>query len=1094
MNNLKRVLSLGLSGVMLAGLLTVGASAADFTDAEDIQHNEAVNVLCALEIIDGKPDGSFAPEETVTRSQMAKMIAVAMNGGSETNTGVKTTPSFTDIKGHWAESYIEYCADLGIISGRGDGTFDPDATVTAIEATKMVLTAMGFDAEAYKLNGAKWATRTDEVARTMTGLGWYTTEGSGSSATTTYHGEPNMYDELAGVVMAAPATRDTAAQLIWNGLQNRTRTVQPTTTDGGGTEWTYITNSATLLNQRYSANVYTGTFSGNYYTGATSTKGEIKVNSWTFPYDLDISNIGEEVKIIWKDGTRGTKGRLDSKDVIYGVFNTGASVVVNSIKGNVKDQKSDKAQINIDGTTYDTANRVTVVTNYMVSAGKSYSAINGSDKGDGANSALTEALKGKNGDTIKAIIDPDSDKIETIYVTTSEIAAVTAVNSSKVSINNGVGALTIDGNDLDEDLKRGDVVVVTTLYQEDATDEDAYTIVRKAETVEGEVKGYKKNETVKLDDTNYKIKDEAAKLFTSIPDVSGKIVESFNDGSNSENTVIGEDVTLYMVNGYVGAAVQTSESATNYSLILEVKADGKQGSAFDVLQLQVMDGEGTKSIITVSDDSDNYRDKDGKLFDSEDDQKDDKSGITAADYKVGDIITYTMDGSEAVVTVEAPVDNDNTGAYSDSTKSIGKNGEKLTVTIADCVVFVQTAKDIKQDDDKDATDMFWTGASYKAYKVRDLDSFSSSLEGVTLAYNNNDKVVAAFINLGKKPNGATSNTIYGIITAATGRVKDYYAYTVQANGEEYTVNSKDGSLAKGDLVFFDQTADDNYNKGDVKVVTGATENMQAVYVKEHSEKDGTLTFYTTLTKDGNAWKGSVASQVTLALDEDCVIVYVDKDGTKSAAESSIEEFDSVNGYKNAAIVTETTELADGSSETKIVAIYAETSNKCDILDDAAVILPEGADLDTILDAPNGVYTTEDEDFFTNNSLSLNGSADPTKVRIFKFDTLDTGVSTDYTLTIKNSAKKVVVTEKATDDKGEAKPAIVYVATDDPSYTGGAATDAWATGALEGTFTYEIKAEWTETVKTTDEDGNETTETVNHTSVVSSGEFSIAAAD
>ena len=105
MNNLKRVLSLALSGIMLVGMMAIGASAAEFTDAEKIEHDDAVNVLVALSVINGKDDGSFDPEGDVTRAEMAKMIAVAMNGGKDTNTGVKGTPSFTDIKGHWASRF-----------------------------------------------------------------------------------------------------------------------------------------------------------------------------------------------------------------------------------------------------------------------------------------------------------------------------------------------------------------------------------------------------------------------------------------------------------------------------------------------------------------------------------------------------------------------------------------------------------------------------------------------------------------------------------------------------------------------------------------------------------------------------------------------------------------------------------------------------------------------------------------------------------------------------------------------------------------------------------------------------------------------------
>ena len=79
MNNLKRVLSLGLVGTMLSGMMVMGASAADFTDADKIAHDDAVNTLVALKIVDGKPDGSFDPEGDVTRSQMAKMIAVPVD-------------------------------------------------------------------------------------------------------------------------------------------------------------------------------------------------------------------------------------------------------------------------------------------------------------------------------------------------------------------------------------------------------------------------------------------------------------------------------------------------------------------------------------------------------------------------------------------------------------------------------------------------------------------------------------------------------------------------------------------------------------------------------------------------------------------------------------------------------------------------------------------------------------------------------------------------------------------------------------------------------------------------------------------------------
>ncbi|MCI9265005.1 MAG: S-layer homology domain-containing protein [Oscillospiraceae bacterium] len=1032
MNNLKRVLSLALSTVMLVGMMAVGAGAADFTDAEKIQHSEAVNVLVALKVINGQDDGSFNPEGDVTRAQMAKMIAVTMNGGSEANTGTKTTPSFTDIKGHWAESYIEYCYDLGIISGRGDGTFDPEGKVTGLEATKMVLTAMGFDAAAYKLTGASWSVRTDEVARTMTGQGWTNSSG-------TFISEPNMYDGLLGTVMALNASRDTAAQLIWNGLQNRTRTVQPTTTGDGGVEWTYITNSTTLLNQRFGANVTTNTFKGNYYTGHTSTKGEIQVGTAKFPSDFDISNIGEEVKVIWKDGERGTKGQLDAKDVIFGVFNTGASRVVNATLADVKDQESNKAQINIDGTKYDTANSVDVVVNYTSAARtagvlaangtKSEDATNGSSSG---NSDLTKALKFSTGDTLKAIIDPDDNEIKTIYVTTSKLAAVTAVNSSKVTMNNNVGAIKIEDNDVADGLKKGDVVAVTTLYKAKAkaTDDDAFTIVKKAEVIEGEVDGWKESKTVTVDGTAQKIYNEAASFMltgTAIPDEDNTIT-TFKD---TGNTYIGEDVKLYMLNGYVGAAVQTSESASNYSLVTEVKDNvSGTGGVFTGLELQVMAGDSTKTIIKVD--------------------KNSPSGAVTNSYNVGDIVTYTMtDDNTAKVTKESAVTTNAKGAYDDEVKTFDS-----VLTTTDCVLFVQTKKTgsngtVAEGMDSAGVTTLFSGAEYKVYKIRDLKTFgSSNVENGKNAVTNKDgKVVAAFVNMQNTPNGATDNTVYGIITAENGRIKDYYSYTVQSNGKEFTVNidATSKTHAKGDLVWFEKTNDNSYDANDVHKMS-AEVNKATVWTKE-AEATSLTYFTSTIAQDGG-YKG--IGQTTLALEKDAPVIYVDTKNDKSEAEGSIGAFDSVTGYANALILAD---KALPNNTAKIKAVFIETSNEENI-----ATVTQSLTANDIKDLDDGVYTP----------ASVSGGAfqtsvtDPAKLRVFKF-TGDNS-ETSYKIVIKNSTGTQVYEETGTvtpASAGTDDAHYFYLAVGDLSKLSGTKADTWSTNnpteAPAGTYTYEIFA-------------------------------------
>mgnify|MGYP005762705517 FL=1 len=78
-----------------------------------------------------------------------------------------TNFSFSDISGHWARYLIEYCHSLEIVNGRADGTFDPDGTVTGREAAKMLLAMAGHESEAAGFTGADWAEAVDETAEAL---------------------------------------------------------------------------------------------------------------------------------------------------------------------------------------------------------------------------------------------------------------------------------------------------------------------------------------------------------------------------------------------------------------------------------------------------------------------------------------------------------------------------------------------------------------------------------------------------------------------------------------------------------------------------------------------------------------------------------------------------------------------------------------------------------------------------------------------------------------------------------------------------------------------------------------------------------------
>lgn len=892
MKNLKRVLSMALASVMLVGTMVVGASAVDFTDGEEITHTEAVNVMSTLGVLKGKDTGAFDPNATVTRAEMAKIICVMLNGGVDPTLGSANNAMFSDIANHWARPYIEYCASMNIIAGMGNGTFGPDQPVTGAAAAKMLLVAMGYDSNIFEFTGADWEINVNRRAN-----------------------EAKLYEEIKNIDTSVGLSRDNTAQMAYNALEAK---IMTTTYDKvvstGEISWNYALSNETFLNKYFDAYTWVGTFVGNYNTGKASNKGyiavegkldtaddDVKANKAQFPYDFDIANIGEQVKVIFKDGKSGSKNQPDKNDTIYGVFNTGRTEVITAIKGDVKDNKSAKAQINIGGTKYDAKETVDVIINYGLDTKENLS----SEGSASANSALTTALQGKTGDTIKAVTDPEDGKIMTVYVTESKIAAVTAKNSDKVSMNNGVGSIDIDDNEVYEDIAKGDVVVVTTLYAD--IDEDlSYTIVEEAEKVTGEVKGYKDQTNVKLDDETYKIHG-AANMLNAIP---GESVTVAFDGDD-----IGEEFDLYMVNGYVGAAVMISEAATNYSVVTAVKADGKTNGVFNALQLQVMDGEGTKTVITVGD---NSKDVDGN------------KATSAGDYNVGDIVVWSGKTSDATVTIKASYETPSTADYVQKTKAFDG-----AVTTANCVLFAETsATTINNGTDAGKDDGAY---KFKTYNIRDLDS----LENVSCTYvlNGDKKVVAVFADLNKNAPGATDNTVYGIVTGYAGTTKrdgtSYFEYTVKNNEEEFTLlfTAKQADFT-GKLVSFEPVSDEIYETKDITVFeknfVDATGNYELtdMYVKELNDGDNTLTFFHTVKKVDESWEGVEDSQSTYALDDDCTIVYINADDSELGRDIGVNAFDSVTGHRNAAIVTTT----DTKGNKVIVAIFVETSNKKDILE------------------------------------------------------------------------------------------------------------------------------------------------------------------
>ena len=158
MKNFRKVLALVVATLFSFVAMVSAKDADDYSDYDKVNYAEAVDVLSAIGILDGYPDGTFRPTNTIKRSEMAKMIAVLSNAGDDVSDLYASACTFADAKNDWAASYIAYCAQTGIVSGRNATTFDPNGKVTGIETAKMLLCVLGFDAATQGYVGTNWKT------------------------------------------------------------------------------------------------------------------------------------------------------------------------------------------------------------------------------------------------------------------------------------------------------------------------------------------------------------------------------------------------------------------------------------------------------------------------------------------------------------------------------------------------------------------------------------------------------------------------------------------------------------------------------------------------------------------------------------------------------------------------------------------------------------------------------------------------------------------------------------------------------------------------------------------------------------------------
>ena len=837
MRNLKRTLSLALASVMLVGMMSVGASAvnaSDFTDADEIVNKDAVSTMTALGIINGKEDGSyFDPTGNVTRAEMAKMLCVAINGGVDPVLGVKDTPTFTDIKGTWAESYIEYCAANGIIAGRGNNKFDPTGTVSATEAAKMLLGVLGYNAEKSGLVGNDWAINTNVLAN-----------------------QNGLYKNLANLNANTLLTRDNAAQMIYNALDANmvelnaagnytTSQYSYTGTESvvTGTERVWVVKikdstvndavkalDGSVYNSRQDAidtldaangkkldsskytleqktqNVYgentvtkyadetmghkylslitdgdavltdvekdsKGTYT--LYMNGITTKGQYtKVEG-------DYSNlIGQKVEVLYKDSEN-----------VYGVYaSTDSSLIVESTAGKVEAVKN--GEVKIDGTTYKVDSNVTTTALYT---GKLIDGLN---------------VGGNKAAAVKAYDNDDNGKIDTVVYVPFTAAKVTYVGEKSFNTDVNTNVKFEDVNAYD-DMAKNDYVIKSDAANT-VDDTDTYVL---AETVEGKIEATK-SDSVRIDGTWYN-------YVTTTPDT---------------DLALDSTVKAAVLNGYIvkSEVITSSHELQDYAVIVNTDKD------INGEQAKLLFADGTTKVVTT----------------------DVKYDGTSSRANVGDLVTYEVKKGEYVLTKAETSDADKAGfdkivanTYANTSGKGKIGGESIA---DDAVIFV------KDNAGKFST---MTGSDFAKYS-------SASVASISNAYANKDNstgynsVVLAYATLNAKVNSITSN--YGYVTSAVSTTKNDDGETVSvftfwdgATEHKDIMTDEKVSLSKGDIFTYEENSDGSYTVTEV-------DNLLRTAIIAYNEKNGDIRFTDASLSD----KGS---NVNAEITDDTVIIGINSD-------------------------------------------------------------------------------------------------------------------------------------------------------------------------------------------------------------------------
>ena len=549
MKNLKKVLALVLA---FACAFTMFAGAASYSDKADIKATTAVDMLSSLGVIQGYEDGSFKPNTTVTRAQMAKMIFTIMNGGNDNANAYASLPTkFTDLPtAAWAQGYVRYLQNTGIIAGKSVTKFAPNDTVTGLEAAKMVLVAAGYNAQKAGLTGAAWAQNTMK------------------------YGQLNNLFEDVDADLNAALPRQYAAQILYNALDMKRVVWSNDIND--------FKNATDVSGEKTIGEKYMDLYktSAEVLTSVKKTSGkdtyEIKLADKVKYADdkkeqeftkvpTDVSDLlGLKVKVLVRVKTNGDQD-------VYGVYaDDDSKVIATGTVGQLENVSSDSMKTKMNGTEYklDKANNKLKV--IYANKGVSTDTV--------ATIEQATAIDQVAG-TVKLVDTDGNNKVDTVVVTPAKVGKITYAGSKKVTISNGVGSNDVEDIDIYNGFAKDDWTVVTDKTYTASDD----ISVAKIDVVTSKVTSVKSStpKEVKINDSWYKV-------------ATGSVADdtaSVKSGSTYDFAIVGN----YVVN-----AKETEAASTDVLVVtdFEKTSNGMAGTTTQKVKAYFLDG--SSKTIEVS--------------------------------------------------------------------------------------------------------------------------------------------------------------------------------------------------------------------------------------------------------------------------------------------------------------------------------------------------------------------------------------------------------------------------------------------------------------------------------------------------------------